>query len=210
MERRNIGAAVASRLVLLLWLALLASCGPSPVPLNPLDTDAVVLAFGDSLTAGTGAPTDQSYPAILASLVGRDVVRAGVPGEVTAEGLRRLPAALDAHQPDLLLICHGGNDMLRRLGAEQMERNLRAMIELAQGRGVAVVLIGVPEPGLFLSTAEVYQRVAADLGVPLESEALAEILGDREMRSDTIHPNAAGYGRLAESVRELLVEAGAI
>ena len=203
-------ALVTARLATLLLLVVASACGRSDVSLSLLPTDAVVLAFGDSLTAGIGAPSAKSYPAVLASLTGMEVIRAGVPGEVTADGLERLPRVLDTHQPDLLLLCHGGNDMLRRRGSEQMERNLRTMIDLARDRGVAVVLIGVPEPGLFLSTAPVYERISADLGVPLEMEALAEILGDRGLRSDAIHPNAAGYQQLAERVAELLRRAGAI
>src|SRR5258706_4239390 len=130
---------------LLAALALLASGCSQPAKLAPLPADAVLLAFGDSLTYGTGANEEESYPAQLARLTGRRVVREGVPGEVSAAGLARLPAALDEHRPRLLLLCHGGNDFLRRVPTEQAAENLRAMIRLAKARGIEVVLIGTPE-----------------------------------------------------------------
>ena len=117
-------------------LLLLPGCSERP-RLERLPGDATLLAFGDSLTFGTGASENESYPAQLEKLIGRRVVRAGVPGEVTAQALARLPAALDEHAPRLLLLCIGGNDFLRRLGKEQAERSLREMVKLAQGRGVA-------------------------------------------------------------------------
>jgi lysophospholipase L1-like esterase len=194
----------------LLALLSIAGCGDRQATLMPLATDAVILAFGDSLTFGTGAPRDASYPAVLEELTGRTVIRSGVPGELSSGGLARLPSTLDTHQPMLLILCHGGNDMLRRTGPEQMADNLRAMIALARDRDVQVVLVGVPKPGLFLTAAEIYGEIAAEAQIPIEAEALADILGDSALKSDAIHPNASGYRRLAEVLAALLKEAGAV
>src|SRR3989442_5149983 len=126
----------ASRFVLLALLSLQpAGCGERP-RLEPLPESAVVLAFGDSLTFGTGPNDDESYPARLEKLIGRRVVRAGVPGELTAQALARLPATLDEHPPRLLLLCIGGNDFLRRLDLPQAENNVRAMVKPAKERRV--------------------------------------------------------------------------
>lgn len=198
------------RLATLAVVLLAAACSDPVPPLPPLPPDGVVLAFGDSLTRGTGAGEAEAFPARLEALIGRRVVNAGVPGEVSAEGLRRLPGTLDRHRPDLLILCHGGNDFLRKRPEAALEANLREMVAVARERGVPVVLIGVPAPGIFLSTAEVYRRVAADLALPLEADVVGDVLGDPALKSDPIHPNAAGYARLAAAVASLLREAGAV
>lgn len=170
----------------------------------------MVLAFGDSLTYGTGAAPAESYPAVLARLIGRRVVNEGIPGEVTAQGLARLPEVLQREKPALLILCHGANDLLRGLGRQTAAANLRAMIRLARDKGSAVALIAVPSPGLVLSPAPLYREVARDLGLPLEEKALTTILSSRNLLSDPIHPNAAGYRLLAESVATLLTRNGAL
>ncbi|MDX1608489.1 MAG: arylesterase [Halofilum sp. (in: g-proteobacteria)] len=199
-----------SRLLLVALLALLAGCGPER-PLPPLAADAVILAFGDSLTRGTGADADASYPAVLERLTGRQVINAGEPGELSAQGRRRLPRVLDRVRPDLLILCHGGNDILRGRSETAAAANLRAMVEAAQARGIPVLLVGVPERSLvFRDTADLYFEVAEATGVPLEAEVLAEIIADPALKSDPIHPNAAGYRRLAEAIQRRLREAGAL
>ncbi|MCZ7563438.1 MAG: GDSL-type esterase/lipase family protein [Burkholderiales bacterium] len=188
----------------------LAACGEKPPALPPLSPQDVVLAFGDSLTFGTGAGPGESYPAVLERLIGRKVVAAGVPGEVSASGRARLAGALDAAAPTLLILCHGGNDLLRRLDEGELAENLRAMIGLARSRGVGVVLVAVPKPGLFPDAHPVYAAVAGELRVPLERDALKAILTDNALKSDPIHPNARGYARLAEAVANLLRAAKAL
>jgi lysophospholipase L1-like esterase len=196
--------------VRLLVAAILATaCGEQP-KLRPLAAGDVVLAFGDSLTYGTGAGESDSYPAQLESLIARRVVRAGVPGEVTAEALARLPAMLEAHSPKLLLLCIGGNDFLRRLGNRQAEDNVRAMVELARDRGVDVLLIGTPEPGFSVTPPAFYAAIAADLRLPYEGDVIGKVLRDQSLKADPIHPNALGYRIIAERIAAALKESGAI
>ena len=196
------------RLALFVLVAL-AGCGERP-KLEHLANDAVVLAFGDSLTYGTGAAEDESYPAQLERLIGRRVVRAGVPGEVTAQALARLPQTLDEHSPRLMLLCIGGNDFLRRLGIPQAEANVRAMVKLARARGIDVVLIGTPEPGLSLAPPAFFAAIAAEFRLPYEDAAMAQVLKDSALKSDPIHPNARGYRVIAERLAERLKQSGAI
>ncbi len=191
-----------------LLLALAACSAPPSLP--RLASDAVILAFGDSLTYGTGADGAQSYPSVLAALTARRVVNAGVPGEVSGEGLARLPGLLDEHRPQLLILMHGGNDLLRKGSPDELARNLRAMVDTSRARGIAVVLVGVPAPGLLLDVPELYPRLAKEYRLPYDGETLRAIEGDRALKSDPIHPNAEGYRRLAQRLYDKLREAGAL
>ncbi|MGF1614410.1 MAG: arylesterase [Gammaproteobacteria bacterium] len=197
-------------LSLLLLATLLTACGGAEPRLPRLADGDAVLAFGDSLTYGVGASPDQAYPAVLQALIGKPVVNAGVPGETTGEGLKRLPQALDEHQPKILLLCLGGNDRLRRLPAAETAANLRAMVALARERGVAAVLIGVPEPRLFGGAPAFYETIAEEFGLPYESKIMDEVLRDPSLKSDVIHANAAGYRRIAEALAAQLRDAGAV
>ena len=195
--------------ILTVCALLLAGCARTP-RLAPLPSDAVVLAFGDSLTYGTGAEAAQSYPAVLEQLIHRKVVRSGVPGELSGEGLARLPEVLSQVQPQLVILCHGGNDLLRRTGESALEANLRAMVRIARERGVAVVVVAVPKPGLRLALPDYYQAIARESASPIEMSVLSDILTDNGLKSDLTHPNALGYRKMAEAVAELLRKAGAL
>ncbi len=119
-------------------LAALAACGEKPPQLPKLGTEDVVLAFGDSLTYGTGAGPEEAYPKILS------------------------------------------------------------------------LLIGVPEPALFGGTAPFYDKLAEELELPIENKIMQDVLFDRELKSDQIHPNARGYRRMAQAIADFLHRAGAV
>lgn len=194
-----------------LWLGLLLAGCEDPVPrLPPLPAAAKVLAFGDSLTFGTGVLPEQSYPVVLQRLIGREVVNGGVPGETSAEGLRRLPIWLDEAEPGLLVLCHGANDLLRSLSEEKAAENLRAMVRMARERGIEVILIAVPKFGLMRSPPKFYEEIAAEFDIPIEKGILDEIVRNRALKTDSVHPNAEGYRLIAQSVFTLLQSAGAL
>jgi len=192
-----------------LLAALLAGCGKTP-QLSPLGNGEVVLAFGDSLTFGTGASPGEAYPAQLQTLIGRKVINAGVPGEITADGLRRLPDVLEEVQPKLLILCHGGNDFLRKQSEAAAASNVRAMIKLARDKDIGVVLIATPKPGLSISPPDFYAEIAKEFAIPFNNDLLKGILRDNDLKSDLIHPNAKGYAQIAETLAKLLKKSGAI
>ena len=191
-----------------LCLLLVTACENKPqLPRLPLD--ATILAFGDSLTYGNGVKAGLSYPAVLEQLSGRTVINAGVSGEETAAGLQRLPALLDEYQPQLLILCHGGNDILRQRDLDRMAANIYSMIHLASEKNIPVVLLGVPKPGLFLSSADVYRKIAESTDVLYIDDLIPDILSKQSLKSDAVHPNAAGYRAIAENINEKLADAGA-
>ena len=200
----------ASRFLIAVCVSfLLAACDRAPT-LPRLTQQDVIVAFGDSLTHGTGASDDTAYPAVLASLTGRTVINAGVPGDTTASGLQRLPEVLAEYQPRLVLLCLGGNDMLRKQPAASTENNLRLLVQTIRASGANVVLIGVPEPKLFGGAPDFYARVAEDMQLPLEQDVFNDVLKDNRLKSDPIHANAAGYHVVAERLAAFLREAGAL
>ncbi|ODU34490.1 MAG: arylesterase [Thiobacillus sp. SCN 63-374] len=195
--------------IALVAVLFLAACERTPT-LPKLNSHDVIVAFGDSLTHGTGASDDTAYPAVLAALTGRSVINAGVPGDTTDTGLQRLPSVLDEYKPRLVLLCLGGNDMLRKQPEAATENNLRLLVRTIRASGAEVVLIGVPEPKLFGGAPDFYARVARDMKLPLEDEAFNEVLKDNRLKSDPIHANAEGYRVVAERLAEFLREAGAL
>lgn len=196
--------------IALVCVLLIAGCGGRTPTLAKLGVNDVVLAFGDSLTYGTGAKPEESYPAILGDLIGRNVVRAGVPGEQTAGGLQRLPGVLDEHRPRLVIVCLGGNDMLRKQSQQNLESNLRQILQLIKSRGMDAVLVGVPAPGLITSAPEFYEKLAKEFAIPYEGKIVTSVLYQPELKSDPIHPNAGGYRKMAEAIAALLRKAGAV
>lgn len=197
--------------IILLFLVLFVSSSCSKIPSLPaLSADATILAFGDSLTYGTGAGDFESYPHVLQRLIGKKVINAGVPGEVSSTAVQRLPELLDREKPALMILCHGGNDLLARQEHQLLAVNLRAMIRMARERGVAVLLVAVPAPDLTLKPPDLYEALSKEFHVPIEQKVLPHILGKGSLKSDHIHPNAAGYKMFAEALAELLKKSGAL
>ena len=196
-------------IVLCVTILLISGCGQSK-RLSLLPADGKILAFGDSLTYGTGADKGHSYPDALKALTQLEVINSGVPGELSNAGLARLPKLLQKHQPNLLILCHGGNDLLRKKDPALLKQNLITMIEITRQHNIEVVIIGVPQVKLFGGIHPVYQQVAEQLNVPFESTALNSLLKDNQYKSDYVHLNNAGYQKLAEHIMALLQQEGAL
>jgi lysophospholipase L1-like esterase len=195
-------------LVLLLFVVLVA-CDSKQEGITQLRPNDVILAFGDSLTLGVGARPELSYPRQLAIFLSRTVTNAGVSGETSAEGLSRLPGVLDKVEPKLMILCHGGNDILQKLDRDQLQANLRGMIIEAQQRGIAVVMIAVPQL-VGLQDVPLYKALADELKVPLVPDALRKLLSEQQYKSDPVHLNGQGYRKLAEAVADVLAANGAL
>ena len=200
------------RAVLVLAALLAAACSQPKQAALPAGTK--VLALGDSLTAPHGVTPEQAWPALLAQRSGWVVINAGVSGDTSAAALQRLPALLDEHNPQLVLVTLGGNDMLRRLPQGQTIANLGQMLALVKARGAKAVLLATPKPSIAgavfnnLAAAEFYQKVAKEHQVPLIEDALSEVLSNTDLKADQLHPNVAGHALLATKIFEALKNIG--
>lgn len=202
-------------LIVLLFTLSNIACDSNKITLPSLNDEAVILTFGDSLTYGTGSSRDYAYPAVLEQLIKPrlnhiKVINAGIPGEISRKGLMRLPALIKKHQPDLIILCHGANDILRKLNLSNTQNNIQQMINLATQQDISVVLIGVPEFGLLLKPSPIYQKLADDNMLAIENDILGDILSNASLKADYVHPNRKGYQLLAETIAALLNQTGAI
>lgn len=205
MHRRNLLAALPA-------LAFLAACGRSR-KLPAIGPGEPVLAFGDSVTYGTGAGAGEDWPRLLAASTGWRVTNAGVPGETASAAKGRLPGLLAEQRPALVIIEIGGNDFLRRSARGDVKEDIRALIQSVQQASAQPVLIGVPELSLLglvgkPSDSPIYEELAREENVPLIKDVLSDVLGNADLRADRIHPNAAGYRAMAEGIRAALKRTG--
>lgn len=171
----------------------------------PLETK--ILSFGDSLTYGYGVSKDLSYPSKLSELLHVEVVNEGISGEFSDKGLARLPALLDKYKPQILVLCHGANDILKRNDLSATKANLNKMVSIAKEKGVFVLLVGVPSYDILtFSVPSFYYEVAKENGIEIEDRALKKILESDELKSDQVHPNKLGYELMAKNIAKILNE----
>jgi len=172
-----------------------------------LTSTDTILAFGDSLTYGFGASTKESYPERLSLLSGYKIINAGINGNTSSEGLKRLAPLLEDRSVKLMILCFGGNDIIQKKSMSGLKQNLKSMIQMAKAKNIEVLLISVPNITLFgLSPLELYEEVAKEENIPLLSGVLANILSQPSLKNDQIHPNALGYKEMAELIYESLKE----
>lgn len=188
---------------------------PSPAaPASPHESLPKIVAFGDSLTAGYGLTAAESYTSLLQKKLEADgykyeVVNAGVSGDTSAGGLRRLDWALEGDVRFLILEL-GANDLLRGQPVSEMKKNLDQIISRAQARGVTVLLAGMyaptnTGPEYQREVEEAFQALAREHHVSLIPFFLDRVAGIESLnQADGIHPNAEGSRIVAETVYEAL------
>jgi acyl-CoA thioesterase-1 len=183
---------------------------PEPVRPGPKLPRQKVVAFGDSLTAGFGLEKSLSYPAQLQRMLDErgynyEVVNAGVSGETSAGGLRRIDRFLD---PDVavVVVALGGNDGLRGLPVKDLKKNLEAMVQKAKARGITVVLAGMEAPPYLgedytRQFRSAYAEIGKERGVAVLPFLLAGVAGVADLNQvDGIHPNEEGAKKVARNV----------
>jgi acyl-CoA thioesterase-1 len=216
----------------LLTAALLAACGgasrenasrgSAPAPdarpaanATPAETLPKIVAFGDSLTAGYGLSPQESYPVLLQKMIDADgfkyeVVNAGVSGDTSAGGVRRIDWSLDAGGVRFVILELGANDFLRGQPVAETRKNLSAVIERSKSRGARVLLAGMytttDAGGDYMRQIdEAFKSLAKEQGVTLIPFFLEGVAGKTELnQQDGIHPNAEGTRLVAATVYRYL------
>ena len=179
------------------------------------DSQQKIIAFGDSLTAGFGIGKDEAYPAMLQQLVDDEgypyeVVNAGVSGETSAGGVRRLSWVLEDRDVVALILELGGNDALRGLPPSEMKKNLMTIIDGGLERGIPVLLAGFrtdsePSDRYVKQFVQVYEDLAQERDVTFLSNFLAGVAGVADLnQADGKHPNADGARAVAANVWDVL------
>lgn len=211
------------KLLSFVTVLLLAGCSTTPAPeldsapqaVRPSATEvpadaSVIVAFGDSLTAGLGLAPEDSYPSLLQNLLLEEgfpyrVVNEGVSGDTSAVALARVDTAA-AQRADLVIVAIGANDGLRGLPVDEMEKNLREILRRFEAAGSQVALAGMripPNMGAeYVEDFEaVFPRVAQDMDIPLLPFLLEGVAADRNLNQDDgIHPNEEGARMVAALV----------
>jgi acyl-CoA thioesterase I len=188
-----------------------ANAPNAPNAPNASDSRPRVVCLGDSLTAGYGLPSpEQAYPALLEKKLREagldfDVINAGVSGDTSAGGLRRLDWSLQG-QVRVLIVALGGNDGLRGLAPSELKANLSAIVEKAEARHIKVLLLGMEAPPNFgdrytRDFRAVYRDVARERHVQLIPFFLNGVAGIATLnQADGIHPTAEGQRRIADTI----------
>jgi acyl-CoA thioesterase-1 len=188
---------------------------PADAPAARTDDERPKIVFlGDSLTAGLGLLDTQSFPSLLQQRIDTDgfefeVVNAGVSGDTSAGGLRRLEWVLQ-EDVRVLIVALGANDGLRGLSPAEMKRNLEQIVETARARHVLVILAGMEAPPNYgaqyaTSFRQVYRDLALQYRVPFIPFLLDKVAGQPTLnQADGIHPNAAGAAVVADTVWAVL------
>jgi Lysophospholipase L1 and related esterases len=188
------------RLVSIATALLFFACSPYAKVKNLDSRGTSVIAFGDSLTAGYGAGAGEDWPSRVAASTNIPIVNAGHSGDTTEDALARIDDDVLARDPRIVIVGLGGNDFLRGFPIASTESNLRAIVQKIHARGAMVVLLGFRFPSLDANYEKMYERVAEEEGCLLVKRVMKGILTDAKLKSDQIHPNAAGYALMAERI----------
>ncbi len=209
----SIGDSIVRSILLFVLVSTLGVIQPTGAAIRP-----VILVFGDSLSAGYGLAQNTGWVDLLqqrlrSKKLPHAVINASISGETSAGGLTRLPATLNTHKPNIVVLELGANDGLRGLTLSVMRNNLQAMITACTGRGASVILVGIRLPTNYgKAYTEKFQQTFYDLSKANKIAFVPSLLSGIETRrelfqADGFHPSAEAQDELLENVwRELIVK----
>jgi lysophospholipase L1-like esterase len=175
----------------------------APVKNVPLRSTGPILFFGDSLVEGVGATRGHDLPALLSNTLGEPVLNFGVAGDTTRQALARV-RSVQAEHPRLVLILLGGNDFLQKVPRDETFANLRSIITIFQSDGAATMLVGVRSGIIGGGADDRYAALAEETESLYIEDVLQGVFGDPTLMSDAIHPNDAGYRKIADRIAPII------
>lgn len=170
-----------------------------PTPRNYPPQNKVILAFGDSLVEGKGSTENNDFVTLLSKKIRKPIQNYGVSGNTAADGLARVDEVIEK-KPGTVLLLLGGNDYLRKVPKQQTFDNLQKIISKLQAKGIFVILLGIRGGILTDGYDGSFEKLADSTNIPLVSNVLSGVFGNQEYMSDTVHPNNAGYVKIAEKI----------
>ena len=166
------------------------------------NTNRTVVAFGDSLTAGYGAAAGHSYPDVLAQKTDRPVVNLGISGEMAAQAPARISQVLRQH-PYMVLIEFGANDFMHQQSMQAAVDAVSQIVDAVQEAGAIAVIVDTGGPGMSEYT-KAYKKISREKGALYVPGIMKGIFYRPSLKSDQVHPNEAGYAKVAEKVYKVI------
>ncbi len=164
-----------------------------------------IICFGDSITFGYGVNQGEDYPSALAKIIDAPIINAGIDSDTTTEALERLKSDVLDRDPLLVIIEFCGNDFMRQIPKETTITNIRKMVELVQAKGAMVAIVDI-SAGLFLTDYRaIFRNLAKETSSIFIPSVLSGIITNPSMKSDFLHPNAAGYKIMAQRVYRAII-----
>ncbi len=176
--------------------------GNKPQIKNFPNNNEVIVAFGDSLTAGYGAAEGTSYPDVLAQKINRPVVNLGLSGDTAANAPTRLPSVL-RHRPYMVLIELGANDFMHQRSRQKAIEAVSHIVDEVQAMGAIAVIVDTGAPGMGEYT-KAYKKLAKEKGALFVPGILKGIFFHKKYKSDQVHPNEEGYAKIAGKVYKVI------
>ncbi len=183
-------------LLLLILLILAAGCGDKYAITNINSSGTNIICFGNSITEGVGASEGEDFPSLLARELDLPVINAGRSGDTSASGLARITADVLRKDPKIVIVEFGGNDFLRKVPQSETFNNIDQIVQKIQSAGAMVILVEI-KTGPFQSYLKGYKKIARQRGALLIPNLLKNIMGNRQLMADSIHPNSAGNRQIA-------------
>lgn len=165
-----------------------------------------IVALGDSLVYGYGSTMGNDFIGVLEKQTGREIINMGINGNTTADGLARVDTVI-ALKPSVVIVLLGGNDFLRKVPVEQTFSNLDMIVEKLQESGAVVVVLGIQGGVLSDPFSKQFEALSERRGTLYVPNVLAGMIGNQSLMYDTIHPNDAGYKKIADKVLPVLEKA---